>query len=51
MRERLIITNTSPLLYLHRIRQLDLLPTLYGSIVVPPAVQTELRSGIDPHYS
>lgn len=46
MPDRLIIVNTSPLVYLHRIRQIELLPTLYGAIVVPSAVQAELRIGI-----
>lgn len=45
MPERLVIANTSPLLYLHLARHLDLLQTLYGAIVIPPAVQTELEAG------
>ena len=37
-RVRDVVTNTSPLLYLHQLRLLDLLPTLYDRIVVPIAV-------------
>ena len=32
------ISNTSPLLYLHRIDALDWLPTLCGEIWIPQAV-------------
>ena len=42
MPERLIIANTSPLLYLQLVGCLDVLRALYGVVVVPPAVQTEL---------
>jgi predicted nucleic acid-binding protein len=45
MPERLVISNTTPLLYLHRIRLLALLPRLYGQIHVPPAVVAELATG------
>jgi predicted nucleic acid-binding protein len=37
-----VVTNTSPLLYLHRLGRLDLLPTLYETLVVPEAVLAEL---------
>ncbi len=40
-----VVTNTSPLLYLHRLRRLDLLPALYGKLVVPAAVVAELEEG------
>lgn len=45
MPERLIITNTSPLLYLHLVGHLALLQILYGAIVIPPAVLAELEAG------
>ncbi len=40
-----VIFNTSPLLYLHRLRQLDILQALYQQIVVPNAVRNELHVG------
>ena len=45
MPDRLVISNTSPLLYLHQIGRIDLLETLYGAVVAPPAVERELRVG------
>ncbi len=39
------ISNTSPLLYLHQIAQLDLLPALYSRLLVPRAVERELSAG------
>lgn len=45
MLSRLVISNTSPLFYLHQINRLDLLQTLYGQITVPTAVQRELQAG------
>lgn len=47
MPEREVISNTSPLLYLHQIGQLDLLPNLYGRVVIPPAVRKELHTGAE----
>jgi predicted nucleic acid-binding protein len=41
------ISNTSPLLYLHLTKQLDLLPHLYGTVYVPPAVEVELQAGAE----
>ena len=40
-----VISNTSPLFYLHRLRQLELLQKLYGRIVIPEAVVAELQAG------
>jgi predicted nucleic acid-binding protein len=39
------IVNTSPLLYLHQIGQLDILPKLYGTVITPTAVEQELALG------
>jgi predicted nucleic acid-binding protein len=39
------LSNTSPLLYLYRIGQLDLLPRLYETVTIPPAVRLELKEG------
>jgi predicted nucleic acid-binding protein len=40
----LAISNTSPLLYLHQVSELDLLRQLYGRVRLPPAVATELKA-------
>jgi uncharacterized protein len=46
-----VICNTSPLQYLHQAGCLHLLPTLAGTVIIPPAVVDELtagqRAGID----
>jgi len=41
----LVISNTSPLFYLHGLGQLKLLRNLYQNIIVPEAVVEELRVG------
>jgi predicted nucleic acid-binding protein len=41
----LVISDTSPLFYLHRLRCLDLLQKLYQWITVPQAVADELKEG------
>jgi hypothetical protein len=43
MRE--VIADTSPIQYLFQLDLLDLLPRLYGGILVPPAVRDELERG------
>jgi predicted nucleic acid-binding protein len=43
----LVISDTSPLFYLHRLRRLDLLQKLYQRITVPQAVADELKAGGD----
>ena len=43
MRE--VVSNTSPLLYLHQLGSLDLLPTLYSKVLVPRSVVEELSVG------
>lgn len=40
-----VISNTTPLQYLHQIGQLDLIPRLCGAIRVPRAVVDELAAG------
>lgn len=40
-----IISNTSPLQYLHQLGALAVLPQLVGRVIVPPAVQDELSTG------
>lgn len=40
-----VVTNTSPLLYLHQLGLLDLLYRLYERVVVPSAVVAELSEG------
>jgi predicted nucleic acid-binding protein len=47
MPDRVVVCNTSPLLYLHQVGQLDLLRSLYGSVRVPHAVREELRAGAE----
>ncbi len=42
---RVVIVNTSPLFYLHRLGFLDCLNKLYGEIVIPEAVVVELEEG------
>lgn len=41
----LVICNTSPLFYLYQLGHVDLLQKLYGHIVVPEAVVSELKAG------
>lgn len=40
-----VVSNTSPLQYLHAIHQLSVLEQLYGRIVVPQAVMAEIDTG------
>lgn len=40
-----VVSNTTPLQYLHQVGRLDLLPRLYGRVIVPRAVADELRQG------
>jgi uncharacterized protein len=47
MHEEGAVCDTSPLLYLHQVDHLKLLPDLYGSVLIPPAVQAELRKGAE----
>lgn len=40
-----VITNTSPLLYLHQVGYLNILQQLYRAVLIPPAVRQELEEG------
>jgi predicted nucleic acid-binding protein len=40
-----VITNTTPVQYLHQIGRLDLLPRFYGQIIIPEPVANELAEG------
>jgi predicted nucleic acid-binding protein len=40
-----VVSNTSPLQYLHQVGRLDLLPKLASRVIVPPAVVSELSAG------
>ena len=40
-----VISNTSPLQYLHQTEMLFLLPELYGQILIPQSVLEELQAG------
>lgn len=40
-----VVSDTSPLQYLHQIGLLHILPALAGRIVIPPSVEGELRVG------
>lgn len=42
---RTVIVNTTPIIALALIGKLDLLHKLYGEVVIPPAVQSELLAG------
>lgn len=50
MPERLVVADTSPLLYLNHAQQLHLLRELYRSVTVPTAVQAELKAGREQGY-
>src|SRR5277367_5029634 len=45
----LVIADTSPLIGLLKIGHVDVLPKLYGSVVIPPQVAAELASPRRPH--
>lgn len=44
-RPRIVVVNTTPLIALAEIQQFDLLRQLYGEILVPSAVRTEILKG------
>jgi predicted nucleic acid-binding protein len=41
-----VVSNSSPLIALARIQRLDLLPALFESILIPPAVSREIEPSI-----
>ena len=45
----IVVSDTSPLTYLHQIGRFELLSTLYEEIVVPPAVKRELEEAAHLH--
>lgn len=45
------ISDTSPIQYLHQIGQLDFLPGLYGPVIIPSAVVSEIQAGLDAGIS
>ena len=46
MVEPVVVSDTSPIQYLHQAGQLHLLPALFGQVIVPPAVIAEIGIGI-----
>ncbi len=50
MRDREVISNTSPLLYLHQVGQLDLLHKLYGKVIVPRPQVPPNGGGARPYH-
>jgi predicted nucleic acid-binding protein len=46
VRDDVAVSDTSPLLALYQIGRLDLMPDLFGEVVVPPAVARELEPSI-----
>jgi len=40
-----VISDTSPLQYLHQLGQLHLLPHFYHQVIMPPTVERELAVG------
>lgn len=45
----IVVSDTSPITYLHQIERFTLLRSLYGEVVVPPAVERELREAAPIH--
>lgn len=46
MSDQLVVSDTSPLQYLHQTGYLHLLPALFGRVLVPPVVAAELGVGL-----
>lgn len=45
----IVVADTSPLIVLIKLAYTEVLPQLFGSIVLPPAVVTELADVRRPH--
>lgn len=45
----IVVSDTSPLNYLVLVDAVDVLPELYGQVIVPPAVRDELHHPRTPH--
>jgi predicted nucleic acid-binding protein len=45
----IVVADTSPLNYLIQIEEVDLLPLLFGTVLIPQAVFNELRHPLTPH--
>jgi len=41
----MVVVNTSPLFYLHRLGLLEVLNRLYGNVTIPEAVEREIEKG------
>jgi len=46
----MIVSNTSPLIYLAKIGKLELLKVLFKEIVIPKQVYDEIMEGKDENY-
>lgn len=46
----LVVADSSPLIVLVEIGQIDILPRLFAHVVIPPAVARELRSALRPEH-
>jgi predicted nucleic acid-binding protein len=46
----IVVSDTSPITYLYQIARFGLLSSLYGEIVIPPAVERELRVAASIHH-
>ena len=45
MPETVVISNTSPVYYLHQIGYLEILRDIYGTVLIPPGIEQELEAG------
>ena len=45
----IVVSDTSPITYLSQIERFGLLTALYGEVVIPPAVERELRVAASLH--
>ena len=44
----IVVSNTSPLNYLTLIERIDILPALFGTVLVPPSLTRELAHELAP---